>query len=95
MRIAFLGDIMPGGLLHYKEDVIERDVLNYLKEYDLRVACLEAAIGDKETFDPTKMAGRMNIIYARNSDLRHLTALGINVVSSQTIMPTTLTAKDS
>lgn len=81
MRIAFLGDIMPGGLLHYKEDVIERDVLNYLKEYDLRVACLEAAIGDKETFDPTKMTGRMNIIYARNSDLRHLTTLGINVVS--------------
>ena len=81
MKIAFLGDIMPGGVLHYTDDIVEKDVLSTLKEYDLRVACLEAAIGDKETYDETKMNGRMNIIYAPNKDLRHLRTLGINVVT--------------
>lgn len=81
INIAFLGDVMPGGVLHYSDNIIDNDVLSALKEYDLRVACLEAAIGDCETFDPIKMSGKMNVIYARNDDMRHIRTLGINVVT--------------
>ena len=81
MQIAFLGDIMPGGVIHYKNEYIDSDVLNYLGNFDLRVACLESAIGDEETFDEDKLKGRINIIYAKNQDLQRVHQMGIDVVT--------------
>lgn len=61
---VFIGDIMPGGLLHEKNDFISSRLQKYLQSFDFRVGTLEAAIGDNLQFDPVKMAGRKNIIFA-------------------------------
>lgn len=83
--IALVGDIMPGGLLHYsKSNFIDEDVHNYLKHFDLRVGTLECALGDDLEYYRSLMnekAKNKNIIYAKNSDIRRLKDLNINVVT--------------
>ena len=56
IRIACVGDIMPGGILHNKDvEFIDKEVEDYLSLADVRVGTLECAVGDKPTFDPEKM----------------------------------------
>ena len=81
MKILFLGDIMPGGVFHYQDKIVSDDVERYLMSYDLRVACLESAIGDSLEYDPEKMNGKMNIIYCKDNDFRRILELNINVVT--------------
>ena len=82
INIAFLGDVMPGGVLNKTDRTfITDDLLGYLQSHDLRVATLECAIGDTFTFDPEKMRRKQDIVYAENDDLRRVAELGINVVS--------------
>lgn len=53
IKIACVGDVMPAGVHHGKKDnYIKSDVLEFLKSFDIRVATLECAIGDKPSFDP-------------------------------------------
>ncbi len=80
-KIAFLGDLMPGGVLHYQSEYIDEEVKKYLDGFDVRIATLETAIGDHFAFDEEKMKGRMNIIYAKDADIRKITGLGIDLVS--------------
>lgn len=81
MKIIFLGDIMPGGILPYQKEYYDSDIKAYLDTFDFRVGTLESAIGDNLSFEEKKMEGRMNIIYSKNEDLVRLKELNINVVS--------------
>lgn len=82
IKIAFLGDIMPGGVLSGKSDgYISESLLSYLKSFDVRIATLESAIGDDFAFDPIKMQGKKSIIYSKNIDIQKLVDLNIDAVS--------------
>lgn len=83
IRIACMGDTMPGGVLHYESgnSFCSEPLLNLLKNADIRVATLETAVGDKPDFDPEKMKRDKDVIYCPTVDLKRLQTLGINVVS--------------
>lgn len=82
IRIACVGDIMPGGVLHGKNaDYVDKEVLLFLQSFDLRIGTLECAIGDIPTFDPEKMKRKKDIVYAPNSDLKRVKELGLDLVS--------------
>lgn len=81
MNLFFCGDIMPGGVLPYQDDYITTELLGYMHGFDFRIGTLESAIGTNMSYDPVKMAGRQNIIYARNEDLFRVKEMGIDVVS--------------
>lgn len=81
MRILFVGDLMPGGVLPYQDKYVEQEVLDYLKTFDLRVGTLESAIGTDIPYDKVKMSKTMGIVYARDEDLFRLVELGFDVVS--------------
>lgn len=83
INIAFLGDIMPGGLFCGKNDILSLEVAKILSSFDVRIATLECAIGDGLEFDVEKMQREdwRNIIYANNDDIYKLKYLGVDVVS--------------
>ena len=82
IKIACVGDVMPAGVHHGKKDnYIKSDVLEFLKSFDIRVATLECAIGDKPSFDPEKMVRKQDIVYAPTSDLYRVKEMGIDVVN--------------
>lgn len=81
MNLLFCGDIMPGGVLPYQERYISSELLEYMRLFDFRIGTLEAAIGNNLSFDPVKMEGRQNIIYARNEDFFRIKEMGFDVVS--------------
>ena len=82
VRIAFVGDICPGGVLHGSPSpCLSPDVSDYLRAFDVRVGTLESAIGDEFGFDHAKMEKWANIIYSRDEDVRRLREIGIDVVS--------------
>ena len=81
MRLFFCGDIMPGGVLPYQDKYIAPELMDYMKGFDFRIGTLEAAIGTSLSYDPVKMAGRQNIIYARNEDFIRVKEMGFDVVS--------------
>lgn len=81
MKILFCGDIMPGGVLPYQERYISPELQAYLDSFDIRIGTLEAAIGTDLAFDPVKMEGRKNIIYARNEDFFRVKEMGFDIVS--------------
>lgn len=85
ISIAFVGDIMPGGILHYSnKSCVEKDVLNYLNNYDLRIGTLECAFGDDLEFYMqflTDQGKTKNIIYAKNQDVKRVNELNIDIVT--------------
>lgn len=81
IKIAFLGDIMPGGMLSGKDNYISDPLRSYLKSFDLRIATLECAMGDDLAFDPIKMQGKKAIIYSKSIDIQKLVDLNIDAVS--------------
>lgn len=83
IKIACIGDTMPGGVLHYQseDEFCSEQILSILKKADIRVATLETAIGDIPAFDEEKMKRDKDVIYCPTSDLNRLVALNINVVS--------------
>lgn len=81
MKILFCGDIMPGGTLPYQGTYITPELQSYLDSFDFRIGTLEAAIGTGLAYDPVKMKGRANIIYARDEDFFRVKEMGFNVVS--------------
>ena len=82
MNILFLGDIVTGGVLPFKDKTpISMDFARFLEKFDLRIATLETALGDDIPFDQVKMQGRGNIIYSPLNSAGLLTEMGINVVS--------------
>lgn len=81
MELFFCGDIMPGGVLPYQDKYISPELMDYMKGFDFRIGTLEAAIGTDIPYDPVKMQGRQNIIYARNEDFFRVKEMGFDVVS--------------
>lgn len=81
MKILFLGDIMPGGVLPYQDEYVDSGMRSYLKQFDFRVGTLECGVGDHLPFDEAKMAKTKSIVYVRNEDLARLVELGADVVS--------------
>lgn len=85
IRLAFMGDIMPGGVLHYSKDkFIEDNVLKHLNWFDLRVATLECALGDSlnEYYDGlTEQGKNKNIIFAKNDSITKLKNMNIDLVT--------------
>lgn len=81
ISILFCGDVMPGGVLPYQDKYITPELQDYMKEFDFRIGTLEAAIGTNYSFDPVKVKGRKNIIYARDEDFFRIKEMGFDVVS--------------
>lgn len=82
MKIAAVGDIMPGGVLHGREGhFISEAVLSILRQADIRVGTLETAVGNEPSFYDEKMARKADVIYVKDADLQRLVELDINIVS--------------
>lgn len=81
MNLFFCGDIMPGGVLPYQDSYISTELSDYMGSFDFRIGTLESAIGTNLSYDPVKMAGRQNIIYARDKDFYRVKEMGFDVVS--------------
>ena len=81
MKLLFCGDIMPGGVLPYQVSYVDPGLKAYMQGFDFRVGTLESAIGTGLPFDPVKMQGRQNIVYARDEDFFRVKELGFDVVS--------------
>ncbi len=82
IKIAAVGDIMPGGVLAGVDDSwVSEDVLSILNEANVRVGTLETAIGNEPNFYDEKMDRLADVIYAKDHDLNKLLKLGIDLVS--------------
>ena len=81
MNLFFCGDIMPGGVLPYQDNYISTELKSLMNNFDFRIGTLESAIGTNLPHDPVKIAGRQNIIYARNEDFFRVKEIGFDVVS--------------
>ena len=81
ISLFFCGDIMPGGVLPYQDKYITQELLDYMHDFDFRIGTLEAAIGTNLPYDSVKMAGRQNVVYARNEDFFRIIEMGFDVVS--------------
>jgi poly-gamma-glutamate synthesis protein (capsule biosynthesis protein) len=79
LKISFLGDVVPGGILTYfrDEESASSSVLEKLRESDLVAATLESPFGSAKTITPDKK----NIIYSPVNDFFRLKELNISVVS--------------
>ena len=56
IRIAFVGDIFPGGVLVNQEKICDEKVMEVLMSADVRVATLECALGPGETDGSSRLA---------------------------------------
>ena len=81
MNLFFCGDIMPGGVLPYQDNYISTELKSFMNNFDFRIGTLESAIGTNLSHDPVKIAGRQNIVYARNEDFFRVKEMGFDVVS--------------
>ena len=82
MKIAAVGDIMPGGVLHGRDGLFVSDKgLAILRDADIRVGTLETAVGNVPSFYEEKMVRKADVIYVKDDDLKRLVGLDINVVS--------------
>lgn len=82
IRIIGVGDIMPGGILNMQDTPSADEAVNdLLRQADLRLGTLECALGNEPAYDEEKVADRGNVIYAKETDIRRVKELGIDVVS--------------
>lgn len=82
IKIAGVGDIMPGGILAgVNVGYVSQDVLDFLQDADIRVGTLETAIGNEPNFNEEKMKRLGDVIYARDEDLNKLKQLSFDIVS--------------
>ena len=82
IKIAAVGDIMPGGILAgVNEGYVSQDVVEVLQNADIRVGTLETAIGNEPNFNEEKMKRKADVIYARDEDVKKLKHLSIDIVS--------------
>lgn len=81
MKLLFVGDIMPGGVLPYQNKYIDKNLLDYLKTFDLRIGTLECGLGTDISFDPRKMSSYKSIVYSRDEDLYRVKEMGFDIVS--------------
>ena len=73
---------MPGGLLcDNNQSCINNAALEVLLKGDIRCGTLECALGDAPTYDEAKVADRGNVIYAKDSSVKRLKELHVDIVS--------------
>lgn len=48
VNLAFVGDIMPGGVF-VRRGGVDKEVMDYMNSFDLRIGTLESAFGDGVT----------------------------------------------
>lgn len=82
LRISFVGDINPGGVLTFMGGV-SQNVVDYFADADLRVGTLESALGDGSKMCSIKMSNPRNgaIIYSPDEAIATLKKLEINIVT--------------
>lgn len=81
INIAFVGDIMPGGVF-VRTGGVGKDVLDYLSSFDIRIGTLESAFGDGTTLCLKKNKPKLGtIIFSPDERISMLLDLGINAVS--------------
>lgn len=73
---------MPGGLLTDNPNrCANEEVLDLLRQGDVRCGTLECAFGNEPAYDEAKVADRGNVVYAKDTDVRRLKELQIDVVT--------------
>lgn len=82
LKIAFVGDVTPGGVFHLKGGV-SREVLDYLGSFDLRIGTLESAFGDGSRLCHIKMSNPKlaTCIYSPDEMVRMLKEMRLDAVS--------------
>ena len=50
IKLLFVGDIMPGGVLPYQDKYANDDVISYLHSFDFRIGTLECGVGSKDVW---------------------------------------------
>lgn len=81
INIAFVGDIMPGGVF-VRTGGVGREVQSYLDSFDIRLGTLESAFGDGSTLCHIKNTPKLGtIIFSPDERIKMLLDLGINAVS--------------
>lgn len=81
IKIAFVGDIAPGGLF-VRTGGVDGAVLDYLRSFDLRVGTLETALGDGSRLCKKKNTPQLGtIIFSPDESVKMLVDMGINAVS--------------
>lgn len=82
IRIAFMGDINPGGVLTFSGGISNR-VKDCLRSFDLRVATLESSLGEGILFDEKKIADpkKAYIIFSPDSSVSLINQIQIDAVS--------------
>lgn len=81
INIAFVGDIMPGGVF-VKTGGVSKEVQDYLSSFDIRIGTLESAFGDGTTLCHIKNTPKLGtIIFSPDERISMLRDLGINAVS--------------
>ena len=81
MKILFTGDIMPGGVLPYQESFIDKKLLLWMKNFDLRIGTLECAVGDNLEIDINKQKIIKPVVYIHNDHLNRIAEMGFDAVS--------------
>lgn len=81
MKILFVGDVMPGGILPFQKKYIDSDLLGFMRGFDIRIGTLECGVGSDIPFDEAKMSKTRSIVYVRDEDLFRLKELNINAVT--------------
>lgn len=79
LKITFIGDVVPGGILSYfrNEPAVSKSIYRQLRQSDIVVATLESPLGGSNTMSGDKK----NIIYTPAEDFFRLKELNISVVS--------------
>ncbi len=79
IRISFIGDVVPGGVLCYfrGKQAVDNEIRKLLVGSDLVVATLESPFGDGSVISPEKK----NIIFSQVEDFFRLKELNVGVVS--------------
>lgn len=81
MKFLFVGDIMPGGVLHYQNDYIDSEISIYLQKFDVRIGTLECAVGNCFEKDHNKQKIVKPVVYALEEDLQKVKEMNFNYVS--------------
>lgn len=81
MNLLFVGDVMPGGVLHYQDCFISKELIDYMHQFKLRIGTLECAVGNNIPVDENKQRVIKPVVYVHNEDLIKVVELGLNAVS--------------
>ena len=65
---------MPGGIYNgvQRKIKIDENVLLYMQQADIRIATLESAIGNKETFINEKVSRLGDLVYSKDEPCIHI-----------------------